>query len=299
MADEISEPTEVVEVSEEQRITNAMEKLGDLGKTEPQEVETQEETQEKPEEKVEKESKSKYYLRMLEVEKENRKLKQQLKTNPNSSNLKEQAQKDPMAVLNGLGLDINQILDLWVDQQNTGEPLQNAPTEQPEVQEHQTPAEVLKLQQQLEALQKNIEAKEYSQQVNAEFSKLDAMILPSEDRWEAVRELRDEGSYDLVLETASELYKINNEIPTYEVVLDMVEEHLLDNLKQRWAKLEKVNKIKPKIEPIIKNPTNSESLKQKTSTLFDSSSSAPVSSNKNDEEARFNAALKALGGLGD
>ena len=303
MSDVATVTTEApVEVSEEQRVANAMEKLDGLGKPDGFEVdqpieESIDETEEEAVEEEIKESKSEYYLKLLKVEKENRALKLKLK-GEGQPDLREIAKSDPLKALEGLGLDIDQIIDYWASQGVGDQPV--LPEDVPQEEETpQTPQEVLELKKQLDDMKKNIEAKEYQAQLSNEMSKLDSMVLQNNERWEVIKELRSEGSYDLVMETAAELYKLNNEVPMYEDVLDVVEDYLLGSLQERWLKLEKVNKLKKKTEGNITKPdTTNKETKEQAKSLFSTSATTPVPTEK-DSKARFDAALAMLDNLGD
>lgn len=300
---QVEEPAESAELTAAQRFDNAI-KIFDGEKIEPTETqpEAQQEPEQEPEQKEEKLNKTEYYARMVEKDKEIRQLKSKLKEleSGNTTDVRRLAQENPLKALDELGIGLEQILDAWVnDGSQTAEPANNFANKGDEVESIRRELEEFKQSQQ----QHQIQA-----QMNAEFNKIHEVASQNPEKWELVGALKDNGSYQLVFDTAVEMYKLNQEVPSYTDVLDAVEQHLEETYSQEFDRFQQLNKFKNRfniqqerqqaqerqqVKPIESyNPAPQPTL----ASSFSSDTPLPRSLN---EDERFDRALKLLDEKGD
>lgn len=257
---------------------------------------------------------SEVYARSLELEQEVRQLRKQLKGREaagSSSELQELARRDPAAALGQLGIGVDEALELLMLGGSDGgstEPINNPALST----EHKTPAEVEELRQQLEELKGTIQSQNMQQLVHKAHGEIDAVASRAPDKWEFVKGLRNEGSYDLVLQTAVEIHNSSGETPSYEEVLDLVDKHLQESLEQDAARLSRFERIRSKfnggtpeqqkqeaVREAVRAAAPSNGANGSRTTLSGSAGSTPVPTRALDKKARFNRMLEILSSKGD
>jgi len=202
---------------------------GEAENTEPAKTEPAPEAQED-----DNTSKTQLWSRITQQDKTIRELKQQMKSASSLDSIKEQAHKDPSKFLESIGFGVDQVLDVIAGQQ--GQPQVQKPAEEN--------SEVSVLKKEIADMRKYFDEQKQISLVTQEVNHIDATIKTDPDRWEVINAMKSEGSYNLVIETASELYKQTGKIHDYEFVLDAVETHLAEDLQTRYAKLSNLKKLK-------------------------------------------------------
>lgn len=290
MADETTNNEVVEQPTEESRMQNALDFLGqqeldEVNKEEPEQQEPVEEPQKQPQE-----DRSDYYAKLVEKDKEIRQLKSQIKGN--QVDYKDLAQKDPSRVLQELGIGIDQVIDLWANQE--APQAEDAP-------EPKSNEELHQLKQELEQIKQERQQQQLQQALNNELNKIYSKVnADGEDRWELVKTTNN---YELVLETAAEAYKANpDNPPEYDEVLTAVENYLEEHYGQMYEQLSKVNKLQSKFSVKAEPPVKEEAAKEPTPASFTLSTSqsadTPAPRGLNEQE-RFQRALQVLENSGD
>lgn len=290
MADETTNNEVVEQPTEESRMQNALDFLGqqeldEVNKEEPEQQEPVEEPQKQPQE-----DRSDYYAKLVEKDKEIRQLKSQIKGN--QVDYKDLAQKDPSRVLQELGIGIDQVIDLWANQE--APQAEDAP-------EPKSNEELHQLKQELEQIKQERQQQQLQQALNNELNKIYSKVnADGEDRWELVKTTNN---YELVLETAAEVYKANpDNPPEYDEVLTAVENYLEEHYGQMYEQLSKVNKLQSKFSVKAEPPVKEGASKEPTPASFTLSTSqsadTPAPRGLNEQE-RFQRALQVLENSGD
>ena len=240
-----TEQVEQAPQTEGDRMANALQLFAD------EKVDEANETVTVPEEQAQKEleqqpgeDRSEYYARLVDKDREIRQLRSQLKGD--QPDLRGIAQEDPMRALQELGLTPEQIFEQWagvddgVEMDDEGEPIQQQEMDPAYRQE----LEVLK--QELQQMKDERAQNATQSQIQNELYNINEMVSSEEGKWDIIKSTRDEGSLNLVLETAAEMYKLNQEIPDYVDVLDAVEEHLTEYYGAQYEKLSQLQKLQHK-----------------------------------------------------
>jgi hypothetical protein len=182
----------------------------------------------------------------------------------------EQLRADPMRALQAVGIGPQQILDLYLQtpiasQQEPGQPVSA------EQQPPQTDAEVAALRAELDSVKRALQARDEHERAKArgelyrnELVSVHQNVSAQGDRWEMIAARRGEsglasnggGAYDLAVETAQEIYRqrlsqldaptdedVRSAAPSWEEVLDAVEEALVEDWRKRSQPVSSVKKL--------------------------------------------------------
>lgn len=282
------------ELTESDRMANALNYLGQEELEKANDVQTVPEEQAAQEQarEVEKpdDNRSDYYAKLVEKDREIRNLKSQLKST--APDYKSLAKEDPQRVLQELGIGMDQVIDMWAGK-DSAEP------EEAQVQEN---SEILQLRQELEQIKQERQQNHYNQAVNNELNKIYSAVNASgEDRWELVKTTNN---YELVLDTAAEIYKLNpDSVPNYEDVLNAVENHLETHYGGLYEQLSKISKLQSKFSAKVGTPEKIQQEMKKAPipgpTLSTSHSSDTPTPRGFSEAERFERALQVLENSGD
>lgn len=296
----VQESQEETPITDETRMANALNYLGqgELDKAnEEQTVPEEQAAQQQEQEQPATDDRSDYYAKLVEKDKEIRHLKSQLKTG--GPDYKELAKEDPAKVLEELGIGVDQVLDSWVNKE--AEQAVDSP-EQPEQKPNE---EVVKLKQELEQFKQERQQAMMQQAYNNEMGKIYQKVnAEGEDRWELVKTTNN---YELVLDTAAEMYKANpDDPPEYEDVLTAVENYLEEHYGKMYEQLSKVSKLHNKFAVKTEEPKAPEKIQQEMNkppipspTLSTAHSSDTPTPRGFTEAERFERALSVLENSGD
>jgi hypothetical protein len=296
MADEQTSESqpEVNETStEESRMQNALNLLGQNELEQVNEENLIEDQQKEVEPEKQKDDRSEYYAKLVEKDKEIRQLRSQVKGGPDYKSL---AKENPIKVLQELGIGMDQVIEMWVN----GSQTQNSET----TQEPKTNEEIAQLRQELNQIKQERQQMAMQQAYNNEIGKIYNIVnKEGEDKWELVKTTNN---YELVMETAIETYKLNpDETPDYESILDAVESHLEEHYGNIYQELSKINKLQSKfavkseqkIPERVKVELNKAPIPGPTlSTTHSSDTPTPRGFS---EQERFQRALQVLEQSGD
>lgn len=189
-------------------------------------------------------SKTQLWSRITQQDKTIRDLKQQMKTATSLDSVKEMARKDPAKFLESIGFGVDQVLDVIAGQQ--GQP---ATQQKPEEN-----SEVSVLKKEIAEMRRYFDEQKQISMVTSEISHIDAAVKANPEKYEAIAAMKSEGSYNLVIEVASELYKQTGTIPEYDYVLESVEQHLEEELRAKYEKLSGLKKLqKQQAAPAIQS----------------------------------------------
>lgn len=197
------------------------------------------------------ETKSEYYARISELDRQNRILRKQLKDIESRSaepkapvtDLKSIAKKDPLKALGELGIGIDDVLEAYTGSGSVSSDSKRV--------DYELPMEVQEKLSKIEQFEKFIEEQKQSQQrthqerlLQQETDKLAAVVGASSEKYEMINATRDEGSLTLVLQVAAEIYNQEGEVPSYERALGLVEDHLRERAKAQWEKAKNLSFLK-------------------------------------------------------
>lgn len=247
------------------------------------------------------ESKSEYYARLSNLDRENRQLKQRLKSLEQQGNPAEQlralAKQNPIKALEHLGLSFDDIIDHWAGQKQTQqeEESSNNNTSNKEIQE---------IKEEFARLKEEKRRQEYQQQLYAEYNKFYDLVQKDDgNRWEYIKNFGDEEMYATIFETAKAAYQQTGTIPDYSDVLDSVEEYFVDQEKEKFKSLSKVSKIRENLdievrkEPVViddNKPLVSPSQQKHSATLRGSSTDTPIPDKESSAKSRFEDAMRVM-----
>lgn len=251
------------------------------------------------------ESKSEFYAKLSELDRQNRLLRKQLKdvqtaapqNDAPSVDVKALAQKDPLAALNEMGLGIDQILEAYTGAEPSSESNSALPKD---VQAKLAKLDQLETQFR-EFTERQTKAQQEAQQaqlLKQETEKLGAVVETNVEKYEMVNATKDEGSLNLVLQVAAEIYNQEGEVPSYDRCLGLVETHLRENAKKQWEKASKLSFLKgflTSTPDVVQLPTSAQkspaTVASKTLSPGQEDTPQPKELTKED---LFNQALNAL-----
>lgn len=212
------------------------------GAVSEQEEPQEEKLQEEPVEQEKKESKAEYYARLTELDRQNRELKQRLKQQRSTEDLSDLVKKDPKAVLQQLGLGLEDVLDLMVDSEVETDSSEKTTNENPYIHE------IKSLKEKLSTIERQQQESQRTQQMQVEYKRIsDIISADTENKWELVKSQGSAGLHR-VLQTAVEVYNETKEAPDYDLVLDAVEEHLYKQNMEAVEQLKSLSKFKSVFE---------------------------------------------------
>lgn len=239
---------ETTQVEQEEQIDpEIMEMIKTKRGDEPEEPEAQE-TQEQPQETQEVQetqeeaSVSEFYAKLVEKDKKIFQLEKALKAQQQSSpdvDLRELAKEEGGAfkVLTELGLSPESFIDAWVG--NDREEDKTPTVEDPRVD---------RLEKELAEFKKREVEQAQAAEYHAQMAFVDDVIKKS-DRWEAIGALKEEGSYQYVIQVAQQAFNETGQVPDMELLLDHVESELEEHAEQKAGRYLGINKIKSKFVP--------------------------------------------------
>jgi hypothetical protein len=271
----------------ETRIQNALNVLGDTNldmisqeivEKAEEKVEIVEKAEEKPAEKIEEkvEDRSEYYAKLVEKDKEIRKLKSQLK----GTDYKSLAKENPLKVLEELGIPMDRVLDAWVGGEKVEEPVN----------------EIVELKKELDLIKKEREQTKLQAAYENEISTIKDIVGKDSDKWELIKTTNN---YELVLSTAQAYYNENGEVPAYGDVLDYVEKSLEEQYGPMIEKLLETKKFKGKSKKADDVITEMKKSPLPGPTLSNQHSSESATPKGYTEQERFQRALAVLENDGD
>lgn len=212
---------------------------------------------------------SDYYAKLSELDRQNRILRKKLKDVENkapdnaekghlSVDLKSIAKQDPLKALDELGIGIDNILEAYTGATSSSEPVPDIP---------KSVQEKLKRIEELEArfnelIEGQTKAERLSEQqrlFKQETDKLSAVVESDTARYEMIHATRDEGSLNLVLQVAAEIYNQEGEVPSYDRALGLVEEHLRDQMREQYKRAQNFGFLKESLtssENVVQSPTD-------------------------------------------
>ncbi|MDH3600136.1 MAG: hypothetical protein OEU26_10910, partial [Candidatus Tectomicrobia bacterium] len=165
-------------------------------------------------------STTEYYAKLAELDRQNRILRKQVKDRealPPQEDYAALAKEKPLEVMSKLGLDIDRILEAYAGADQSAPALDDASTVPPAIQAKLEKLE--KLEKAVEELSTARTRETEAQQVRREVRQLDAMVTAAEQaapgKYEYISATKDEGSLNLVLQTAAAIYEKDGEIPKY------------------------------------------------------------------------------------
>jgi hypothetical protein len=251
-------------------------------------VEAQAET---PQPEGESDSRVDLWSKLAERDKEIRKLKTSAKTD-----LREMVKTDPRAVLRELGIGLDQVFDLLA-----GGPVSQETQQESQQEEHRGDDELSKLRSELEQFKAEQAARAHEEVVRGEHYKIHRIAESDKERWELVNSLIDEGSVQLVLDTASETFKLTQELPKYDEVMDTVEKYLEEDFAKRYEKLNSLKKVQSRFS-MGQNKTKAQQLIESPAaaapTLSTSMTGGPSPRGVTEQE-RMQRALALIEKIGD
>lgn len=260
--------TEMRNPDETQEIEGETEQATEIEEgQEPTQTETQTEQVVKPQEepKEERMLKSEYYARLLEKDKKIRELTEQLKT-PKQVDYKAMAKDNPFKVLGELGIDISQLIDMWVNEDNKQTNNNNSLNNE----------ELETIKKELEDIKNERKNQSVANAIREEKQRIVDYVKEDPDRWELIN-ARGNEAVDVIFEHAKEYYQSTGEIPDIDVVADVVEQYYADSFVESYEQLSKLNKIKQRLNITQATTTPTQQEKQQPTVAKPQATLSPTS----------------------